>query len=162
MAAEGALKCVKFLVFFFSFVFCFTVLLSLIFLLELAAAVTGYVFKNKVHGLVEDGLWAAVRGYEGDAALSATVDGIQRELSCCGVNNYTDWASVGSFGANDSVPSSCCRQPGASCNLRPTPATVFAKGCLPSLEAWVGRNVVVLAAMALGVAFFEVRDPRDG
>ncbi|XP_041567559.1 CD63 antigen [Taeniopygia guttata] len=219
MAVEGGMKCVKFLVFFFSFVFwlcgaalvavgcsallgpgraplvpgggagwspaavlglgvlifltaflgccgawreshcmvtTFAVLLSLIFLVQLAAAVTGYVFRHKVHGLVEEGLWRALRSYEEDAALRATLDSFQQELSCCGVNNYTDWASVGSFGANDSVPSSCCRQPSAACNLHPTPATVFAKGCLPSLEAWVRRNLVVLAAVALGVAFFEV------
>ncbi|XP_068033846.1 LOW QUALITY PROTEIN: CD63 antigen [Anomalospiza imberbis] len=219
MAIEGGMKCVKFLVFFFNFIFwvcgvaliaigiyalvalgrapvapvaasswtpvgivvlgvvifftsffgccgawresycmvtTFAVLLSLIFLVEIAAAITGYVFKHKVHGLVEEGLWEAVRRYEKDPALSAALDAFQQEFSCCGVDNYTDWASVGPFGANDTVPRSCCRVATAACNVRPTPATVFAKGCLPSLEAWVKRNVVVLAAVALGIAFFEV------
>ncbi|XP_059727857.1 CD63 antigen [Haemorhous mexicanus] len=219
MAIEGGMKCVKFLVFFFNFIFwvcgvaliaigiyvlvapgrapvvpvggsgwtpvgivvlgvvifftsffgccgawkesycmvtTFAVLLSLIFLVEIAAAITGYVFKHKVHGLVEEGLWEAVRSYEQDPSLAAALDKIQQEFSCCGVNNFTDWASVGRFGANDSVPSSCCRRPGAACNVHPSPATVFAEGCLPSLEAWVKRNMLVLAAMALGIAFFEV------
>ncbi|XP_030823157.1 CD63 antigen [Camarhynchus parvulus] len=219
MAIEGGMKCVKFLVFFFNFIFwvcgvaliaigiyalvalgrapvapvggsgwtpaaivalgvvifftsffgccgawresycmvtTFAVLLSLIFLVEVAAAITGYVFKNEVHGLVQDGLWEALRSYEQDASLAAALDGFQQEFSCCGVNNYTDWAGVGPFGANDSVPSSCCRQPGPACNVHPSPATVFAEGCLPSLEAWLKRNVLVLAAVALGIAFFEV------
>ncbi|XP_039568949.1 CD63 antigen [Passer montanus] len=121
-----------------------------------AAAIAGYVFKDKVHGLVEEGLREAVRSYGEEPALSAALDAFQHEFSCCGVDNYTDWASVEPFRANDSVPSSCCRQPGPGCNVRPSPATVFSRGCLPSLEAWLRRNVLVLAAVALGIAFVEV------
>uniref|UniRef100_A0A8C3UA48 CD63 molecule n=1 Tax=Catharus ustulatus TaxID=91951 RepID=A0A8C3UA48_CATUS len=106
------------------------------FLVELAAAIAGYVFKDKVHGLVEEGLGGGFLG----------------QFSCCGVNNFTDWASVG----NRTVPRSCCRVVSEACNARPGPATVFDKGCLPSLESWLRRNIVVLAAVALGIAFFEV------
>ncbi|XP_032939294.1 CD63 antigen [Catharus ustulatus] len=215
MAIEGGMKCVKFLVFFFNFIFwvcgvaliavgvyallalgrapvaavaasswtplgvvvlgvaifctsfwgccgawresycmvtTFALLLSLIFLVELAAAIAGYVFKDKVHGLVEEGLWEAMRRYEQDPALATALDTFQQEFSCCGVNNFTDWASVG----NRTVPRSCCRVVSEACNARPGPATVFDKGCLPSLESWLRRNIVVLAAVALGIAFFEV------
>ncbi|XP_041265896.1 CD63 antigen [Onychostruthus taczanowskii] len=187
MAIEGGMKCVKFLVFFFNFIFwvcgvaliaigiyvllglgrapvggagwtpaavlvlgvvifftsffgccgawresycmvtTFAVLLSLIFLVEIAAAITGYVFKHKVHGLVEEGLWEAVRSYDKDPSLTAALDAFQQEFSCCGVDNYTDWASLEQFRANDSVPSSCCRQPSPGCNVRPSPATVFTR-----------------------------------
>ncbi|XP_014748853.1 PREDICTED: CD63 antigen [Sturnus vulgaris] len=101
-----------------------------------------------------------MRKYELDPPLAATLDTFQQEFSCCGVNNYTDWASVEPFGANHTVPRSCCRVVADTCNVRPSPATVFEKGCLPSLEAWVRRNIVVLAAVPLGIAFFEVRDPQ--
>ncbi|CAN8179281.1 unnamed protein product [Coccothraustes coccothraustes] len=227
MAIEGGMKCVKFLVFFFNFIFwvcgvaliatgiyalvalgrapvaavggsgwtpvgivvlgvvifftsffgccgawkesycmvtTFAVLLSLIFLVEIAAAITGYVFKHKVGSLpppppTPQGVPAPSTppGVSRDPPCPPRCTGWwRRAFSCCGVNNYTDWAGVGRFGANDSVPSSCCRAPAAACNLHPTPATVFAQGCLPSLEAWVKRNVLVLAAVALGIAFFEV------
>ncbi|XP_041320557.1 CD63 antigen-like, partial [Pyrgilauda ruficollis] len=116
----------------------------------------------QVHGLVEEGLWEAVRSYDKDPSLTAALDAFQQEFSCCGVDNYTDWASLEQFRANDSVPSSCCRQPSAGCNVRPSPATVFTRGCLPSLEAWVRRNMLVVAAVALGIAFFEVRPPPKG
>ncbi|XP_066064488.1 CD63 antigen [Chamaea fasciata] len=134
----------------------FAVLLSLIFLVEIAAAITGYVFKDKVPGLVEEGLWEAMRRYEQDPSLSAALDAFQKEFECCGVHNYTDWARVGRFGDNDTVPRSCCRVSTDACNVHPTPQTVYEKGCLPSLEAWVRRNVLLLAAVALGVALFEV------
>ncbi|XP_063277052.1 CD63 antigen [Prinia subflava] len=216
MAVEGGMKCVKFLVFFFNFIFwvcgvaliaigalallslgrapvaapgwapgavvvlgvlifltaffgccgawresycmvtTFAVLLSLIFLVEVAAAIAGYVFKNKVPGLVEEGLWEAMRGYEQDPVLAATMDTIQKEFSCCGVHNFTEWAGVGRFGDNDTVPASCCRHPAPGCNRHPTPRACFTEGCLPSLEAWVRDRVVVVAAVALGVAFVEI------
>ncbi|XP_068854917.1 CD63 antigen isoform X2 [Aphelocoma coerulescens] len=219
MALEGGMKCVKFLVFFFNFIFwvcgvaliaigvyalgavgkvpvalvagsggspaaivvlgviiffisffgccgawkesycmvtTFAVLLSLICLVEIAAAIAGYVFKDKVHGLVEKGMSELMRGYDKDPVLATAMDGFQREFSCCGVNNYTDWASLEPFKTNDTVPRSCCRTDTPTCNVRPTPATVFVKGCLPSVEAWVKNSIVLLAAVALGIAFFEV------
>ncbi|KAM4880897.1 CD63 antigen isoform 2-T3 [Sylvia borin] len=219
MAVEGGMKCVKFLVFFFNFIFwlcgvaliaigvlalvalakapvapvsgwgwspgavvvlgvfiffisffgccgawresycmvtTFAVLLSLIFLVEIAAAITGYVFRHKVPELVEEGLWEAMRRYEQEPSLAAALDTFQQRFECCGVHNYTDWARVGHFGANDTVPRSCCRVSTDTCNLRPTPQTVYEKGCLPSLQGWVRRNFLLLAAVALGVALFEV------
>lgn len=219
MALEGGMKCVKFLVFFFNFIFwvcgvaliaigiyallalgrapvaslggsggspaaivvlgviifftsffgccgawresycmvtTFVILLSLIFLVEVAAAIAGYVFKDKVHGLVEEGMKEAMRRYGEDSALRAAMDTFQREFSCCGVDNFTDWGSLEPFSSNGSVPTSCCRREGPGCNLRPSPATVFDRGCLPSLEAWLKKNILVLAAVALGIAFLEI------
>ncbi|TRZ07426.1 hypothetical protein HGM15179_019682 [Zosterops borbonicus] len=219
MAVEGGMKCVKFLVFFFNFIFwvcgvalvaigvlalvtlgrapvapvsgsvwtpvavvvlgvvifftsffgccgawresycmvtTFAVLLSLIFLVEIAAAITGYVFKHKVPGLVEDGLWEAMRRYDQDPSLTTALDAFQKEFQCCGVHNYTDWVAIPRFRDNDTVPRSCCRINTDTCNVRPTPQTIYEKGCLPSLEGWVRRNILLLAAVALGVALFEV------
>ncbi|XP_014117933.1 PREDICTED: CD63 antigen [Pseudopodoces humilis] len=193
MAIEGGMKCVKFLVFFFNFIFCVCgvalVAIGVLVLLALAKAplaaglgwspagvvVLGvvifftaffgccgawresYCMVTTVHGLVEEGLWEAVRSYEKEPVLSSALDAFQQEFSCCGVQNYTDWASVGQFGVNDTVPRSCCRHLGnPTCNVRPTPATVFEQGCLPSLEMWVRSRMVVLAAVALGIAFFEI------
>ncbi|XP_064590734.1 CD63 antigen [Zonotrichia leucophrys gambelii] len=191
MAIEGGMKCVKFLVFFFNFIFWVCgialVAIGIYALAALGRAPVGgsgwspaaivalgvvifftaffgccgawresYCMVTTVHGLVQEGLWEAVRSYEQDPSLATALDGFQQEFSCCGVNNFTDWAGVGHFGANDSVPTSCCRHPGPACNVHPTPSTVFAEGCLPSLEAWVKRNVLLLAAVALGIAFFEV------
>uniref|UniRef100_A0A8C6YVE6 Tetraspanin n=1 Tax=Nothoprocta perdicaria TaxID=30464 RepID=A0A8C6YVE6_NOTPE len=116
----------------------FAVLLSLIFLVEIAAAIAGYVFKDKVGAGSE-----AVQKYGEDAAL-------REGFHCCGINNYTDWANVAPFKGNDTVPRSCCRVNSTTCNVHPSP------GCVSSLEAWMKKNIVVVAAVALGIAFFEV------
>ncbi|PKK17510.1 CD63 molecule [Columba livia] len=39
----------------------FAVLLSIIFLVEVAAAIAGYVFKDKARSVLEEGLWDAMR-----------------------------------------------------------------------------------------------------
>ncbi|NXA56859.1 CD63 protein, partial [Nothocercus julius] len=134
----------------------FAILLSLIFLVEVAAAIAGYVFKDKVRSVLEQGLQEAVQKYGEDATLREGVDEIQKEFHCCGINNYTDWANVAPFKGNDTVPQSCCRINSTACNVHPSPATVYQEGCVRSLEAWMKKNIVVVAAVALGIAFFEV------
>ncbi|KAK4807265.1 hypothetical protein QYF61_006326 [Mycteria americana] len=167
----------------------FAVLLSIIFLVEIAAAITGYVFKDKVgdswgggtgartrlgaagppppspsdpprppqvRSVLEDGLWDAMHKYGEDEPATAAVDELQRDFACCGVNNYTDWATIERFRFNNTVPRSCCRVNTTSCNVRPSPATVYEKGCLQSIEAWMKKNILIVAAVALGIAFFEI------
>ncbi|NXL54881.1 CD63 protein, partial [Podilymbus podiceps] len=134
----------------------FAVLLSIIFLVEVAAAIAGYVFKDKVRSVLEDRLWDAMRQYGEDEALTEAVDELQMDFACCGVNNYTDWATIKRFKVNDTVPLSCCRVNSTSCNVHPSPATVYEKGCLQSIEAWMKKNILIVAAVALGIAFFEI------
>ncbi|XP_050190533.1 CD63 antigen [Myiozetetes cayanensis] len=219
MAVEGGMKCVKFLVFFFNFIFwvcgvaliaigiyaqvalgkalvvssgssagtpvailvlgviiffisffgccgawkesycmvtTFAVLLSIIFLVEIAAAIAGYVFKDKVRSVLNEGLQEAMNKYGKDPAVTEALDELQRDFNCCGAINYTDWANIEQFQANDTVPRSCCRVNTTTCNVHPSPATVYAKGCVQSIEGWMKKNILVVAAVALGIAFFEI------
>uniref|UniRef100_A0A8C6YT21 CD63 molecule n=1 Tax=Nothoprocta perdicaria TaxID=30464 RepID=A0A8C6YT21_NOTPE len=132
----------------------FAVLLSLIFLVEIAAAIAGYVFKDKV-GAGSAGAAGSGPHGRGVRVAGGHVAGPLAEpgapqFHCCGINNYTDWANVAPFKGNDTVPRSCCRVNSTTCNVHPSP------GCVSSLEAWMKKNIVVVAAVALGIAFFEV------
>uniref|UniRef100_A0A8V5GXY0 Uncharacterized protein n=1 Tax=Melopsittacus undulatus TaxID=13146 RepID=A0A8V5GXY0_MELUD len=109
------------------------------FLVEVAAAIAGYVFKDKVGA---SGRWGGARPYP--------------EFFCCGANNYTDWSSIERFRVNNTVPQSCCRVNSTSCNVRPSPATVYENGCLQSIEAWMKEKILIVAPVALGIAFFEI------
>ncbi|NXY84620.1 CD63 protein, partial [Alcedo cyanopectus] len=134
----------------------FAVLLSIIFLAEIAAAIAGYVFKDRVRSVLEDRLWEAMNKYGEDEVSTQAVDELQREFECCGANNYTDWATLERFKVSDTVPRSCCRSNETSCNVHPTPSTVYDTGCLQNIEVWVKKNILIVAAVALGIAFFEV------
>ncbi|XP_054033418.1 CD63 antigen isoform X2 [Dryobates pubescens] len=207
MAVEGGMKCVKFLVFVFNFIFwvCGVALIAIgiyaqlaldkalavsagsaasspvailvlgviIFFISffgccgawkesycmvttVAAAIAGYVYKDKARSVLEEGLWDAMSRYGEDQAMTQAVDELQQDFKCCGANNYTDWANIEQFKLNDTVPRSCCRQDTAACNVHPSPTTVYEKGCLQSIESWMKKNILLVAAVALGIAFFEL------
>lgn len=63
------------------------------------------------------------------------------QFQCCGANNYTDWSSIERFRANDTVPRSCCHSNATSCNVHPTPETVYEKVRPPSVPPlpWSGE-----------------------
>ncbi|NXJ58267.1 CD63 protein, partial [Spizaetus tyrannus] len=132
----------------------FAVLLSIIFLVEIAAAIAGYVFKDKVGTRGETG--AQTQPGAADPRSFAHPPTPPRQFSCCGANNYTDWFTIERFKVNDTVPRSCCHISTASCNIHPSPATINEKGCLQSIEAWMKKNILIVAAVALGIAFFEI------
>ncbi|XP_074917313.1 CD63 antigen [Chelonoidis abingdonii] len=56
-------------------------------------------------------------------------------------------------------PNICCwatRHNVATCNVNPTAATINVRGCADSVEAWLKKHIVIVAAVALGIAFFEL------
>ncbi|XP_010725346.1 CD63 antigen [Meleagris gallopavo] len=134
----------------------FAVLLSIIFLVEIAAAIAGYVFKDKVRSVLEEGLWDTMSKYGEDVPLTEAVDKLQEDFHCCGSNNYTDWATLERFRANNTVPRSCCRVNTTNCNVNPTASTIYVEGCQKGIEAWMKKNILIVAAVALGIAFFEI------
>ncbi|MBN3271773.1 CD63 protein, partial [Polyodon spathula] len=94
----------------------FAVLLTLIFLVEIAAAIAGYIFKDKVKDVFSTALEDSMKKYNQSADFREAVDTIQADFHCCGSNNYTDWFNIRH---NNSVPDSCCktRAPGCGNNI---------------------------------------------
>ncbi|NXW88488.1 CD63 protein, partial [Alopecoenas beccarii] len=158
----------------------FAVLLSIIFLVEVAAAIAGYVFKDKVGMLMGGRPGGLGQWHSPPPDPLGCVSSPPSQFRCCGANNYTDWSTIERFRANDTVPRSCCSSNATSCNVHPTPETVYEKvrpppcppamlrgvwpplsrsapqGCLQSIEAWMKKNILIVAAVALGIAFFEI------
>ena len=105
----------------------------------------------QVRSVLEEGLWDTMRKYGEDVPLTEAVDKLQEDVSsaglgapfppfppphglinalssqfhCCGANNYTDWATLERFLANNTVPRSCCRVNTTTCNVNPTPSTIY-------------------------------------
>ncbi|XP_051281257.1 CD63 antigen [Dicentrarchus labrax] len=220
MAVEGGMKCVKFLIFFFNFIFwlcglalivvgvlvqvglhktftikdaaasgvpiliiivgvviffisffgccgawkenycmitTFAIFLSLIIIVEIAAAIAGYVFRNKLSGVVQDSLTDMIMHYEnGTAEFKDTVDKLQEELKCCGVNSSSDWKIFSSEG--NSVPDSCCKNITAGCGVgtMTDAAKVYLKGCHDAVEALLKKNLLWVIVAALVIAFLQI------
>ncbi|XP_077184874.1 CD63 antigen [Paroedura picta] len=217
MGVEGGLKCVRFLVFFFNFVFwlcgialialavfvqkqlnntitisdlsasgvpivilivgviiffiaffgccgawkenycmvtTFAVLLTLIFLVEIAAAIAGYIFRNEITPAVDKYIREDMRQYRTNGTFKNDLDNLQKEFACCGAANFTDWFNVPGF--NRTVPPSCCKSNTTDCTRNPTSENTNEVGCVSKIESWLKKHIVIVAGVALGIAFFEL------
>uniref|UniRef100_UPI0037E96328 CD63 antigen n=1 Tax=Semicossyphus pulcher TaxID=241346 RepID=UPI0037E96328 len=219
MAVEGGMKCVKFLLFFFNFVFwlcglalivvgilvqmalhktlmikdasasgapivviavgvviffiaffgccgawkenycmvtMFAVLLSLVIIVQIAAAIAGYVYRKKISAVVQDSLVDMISKYNSTEQFKKTVDKLQEDLKCCGVNSSSDWKGFKADGK--SVPDSCCVNVTEKCGLgtMTDKAKVHQEGCHDAVEAFLQKNIQWVIVAALVIAFLQI------
>ncbi|XP_030279184.1 CD63 antigen isoform X1 [Sparus aurata] len=135
----------------------FAVFLSLIIIIEIAAAIAGYVFRNKVSAVVQDSLTDMITNYSNSTAeFRESVDKLQMDLKCCGVNSSSDWRHYKPEG--NSVPDSCCVNVTLNCGSGTmTDATkVHQLGCHDAMEAFLKKNIMWVIVGALVIAFLQI------
>ncbi|XP_071447433.1 CD63 antigen-like [Hetaerina americana] len=151
----------------------FSVLLVIIFVLEVAAGITGYVLKDDVKTVMEENLNQLLEEYPASDEYNKAWNVLQYDLHCCGVNKPEDWKKVY---PNGTLPWSCC-SPGSNASavfdsndlVEPTPCTmsavmlsdesesgVYHTGCLDSLIGLLTTNAVIIGAVCLVIAFIQV------
>ncbi|XP_077369406.1 CD63 antigen [Festucalex cinctus] len=135
----------------------FSILLSLIILVQIAAAIAGYVFRNKVSDVVQDSLTDMINRYSNSTAdFKTSVDKLQEDLKCCGMNDSSDWRNFRPDG--NSVPDSCCVNVSTNCGVgaMTDSAKVHQKGCANAVEELLKKNILWVIIAALVLAFIEV------
>ncbi|XP_039327867.1 CD63 antigen [Saimiri boliviensis] len=133
----------------------FAIFLSLIMLVEVAAAIAGYVFRNKVISEFNNNFRQQMKNYPKNNHTASFLDRMQAEFECCGAANYTDWEKIPSMLKNQ-VPDSCCVNVTVGCGINFTEKQIHTEGCVEKIGGWLRKNVLVVAAAALGIAFVEV------
>lgn len=140
----------------------FSILLILIFILELAAGISGYVLRNDTYELVSTTLRGSMAKYRGEPKeITYIWDEIQVTFNCCGVQGSDDWAA-----ANDKLfnatylPMTCCSaQPGAigsvSCIDPDHPDTLRKTGCIVSFGDFIKSHAVSLGAAGIALAIVQ-------
>ncbi|XP_042200264.1 CD63 antigen [Callorhinchus milii] len=129
----------------------FAILITLIFLIEIAAAIAGYIFKDQIRGVLESKFNETMHNYSNK---NASIDQLQKKFQCCGNINYTDWFSIPPF--NKTVPDSCCKTPSPDCGLNTTSSNIYQIGCVNLIDKWLKENFVIVAGVALGIALFQL------
>ncbi|XP_078545310.1 CD63 antigen isoform X2 [Lissotriton helveticus] len=132
----------------------FAVILTLIFLVEVAAAIAGYIFKDKFKAVIDEGFRKSMADYSSNNDTRLALDTIQQDFKCCGANATTDWKNYKPF-ENGSLPDSCCVTEKPHCGTEPTSAK-FTDGCVAGIKAWLEKNLKVIAGVAIGIAAFEL------
>lgn len=135
----------------------FAILMSLIIIAEIAAAILGYVYRGKVTDVVHDSLTDMISNYNTSSPeFRDTVDKLQRDLKCCGVNSSADWRSFSV--SENSVPDSCCITVTAGCGqgTMSDASKVYQTGCQKAMETLLLNNVQWIIVAALVIAVLQV------
>ncbi|KAL0963059.1 hypothetical protein UPYG_G00349170 [Umbra pygmaea] len=151
----------------------FCIFLTLIFILQLAAGILGFVFSDKAQREVSRIINNAIVHYRDDIDLQNLIDFGQKEFSCCGGITYTDWNKNMYFNCTDdkrnleacSVPFSCCllskvqsvinTQCGHGMQKLDTKEAsefIHTDGCIDKFVNWIHSNLFLLGGIALGLA----------
>ncbi|XP_075455426.1 tetraspanin-33 isoform X2 [Ascaphus truei] len=151
----------------------FSVCLTLVFLLQLAAGILGFVFSDKARGKVSEIIGDAIVHYRDDMDLQNLIDFGQQEFSCCGGISYQDWSQNMYFNCSAenrstdrcSVPYSCCLitaeqavvntkcgQGMQALDYLQAGEFIHINGCIDRLVNWLHSNLFLLGGVALGLA----------
>lgn len=138
----------------------YAMFLTLVFLAELVAGISGFIFRHEIKATFSSAYTEAVKSYNSTDSRSAAVDAIQRTLHCCGVNDYTDWISTAYF-KESGIPASCCKD---SSNCSPETLKdqdkakneVYDEGCFLKVSNAMESNLGIIAGISFGIAFFQL------
>lgn len=144
----------------------FAAILSVVFVLEIAAAITAYSLRGQVTSMLDENLRYTMPYYYGNKEVQSAFDFIQSRLNCCGVDTYMDWMEIvpppsvsGISISNITVPNSCCAESRyevvddmdvAECTQ------LYANGCLPRVFYLVYQSAGLLGAAAMTIALIQI------
>jgi len=141
----------------------FAVLLGLIFVLELAAGMAGYVLRSELEQVIKVHALDGMSHYNMTYSVGVTDawDRLQENQHCCGISNYTDWKNSTWFEDNNNVPISCCRFEGCDVSVRDQPVDIAAENiyidpCADKLRDWASQKMGIIIGVACGVAVIQI------
>jgi len=131
----------------------FTILLIVIFLLQLGGGIAGVVMRDNVDKEVNDILKDAMKNYNTSGGVRKTWDKMQDEFSCCGVDSYKDWQTDAKL---STPPASCCKVAGSQkCTFTST-ADLQTEGCTKAFEGFVKDNIIIIGGIGIGLALVQL------
>ncbi|XP_057194455.1 tetraspanin-1 isoform X2 [Triplophysa rosa] len=76
---------------------------------------------------------------------------------CCGFNNYTDFSESYFYEQNGLLyPPTCCRTPAGYPCVEETALFSHVVGCYKKIVSLVQRNIILVSAIAIGIAGIEM------
>lgn len=128
------------------------VLLAIVFILEVAAAISAFALHGQVEEMVRRTINESMANYNSSENVRESVDFMQRVLECCGVENYNDWNNfLPSTDGSIEVPPSCCMPSTLDETCIP-----YEYGCYPRLQWVVSQSAALIATGATTVAFVQI------
>ncbi|KAK9963257.1 hypothetical protein ABG768_006456 [Culter alburnus] len=139
----------------------YAMFLILVFLAELVAGISGFIFRHEIKAVLQEGYKKAESAYTGKD--TEDLDRIQRTLHCCGEKNYTSWEDTPYFKAGNGIPKSCCNvTAGVNCtsaelkDMKTAASVVYQQGCFSLMTTTMESNLGIIAGISFGIAFFQL------
>uniref|UniRef100_A0A8C5P8U2 Tetraspanin n=1 Tax=Leptobrachium leishanense TaxID=445787 RepID=A0A8C5P8U2_9ANUR len=137
----------------------YAMFLSLVFLAELIAGISGFVFRHEIKDTFLRTYTEAIQNYNGKDERSNAVNNVQENLRCCGIQSYTNW-TISSYWQTDGIPSSCCANltdcnPVDMRNMTIASTKVYQRGCYELVTDFMEINMGIIAGVAFGIAFSQ-------
>uniref|UniRef100_A0A803YIT0 Tetraspanin-7 n=1 Tax=Meleagris gallopavo TaxID=9103 RepID=A0A803YIT0_MELGA len=138
----------------------YAMFLSLVFLAELVAGISGFVFRHEIKDTFLRTYTEAIQNYNKNDERSHAVDNVQESLSCCGIQSYTNWSTSPYF-FKHGIPTSCCMN-SSDCNTQDlrnmtvAATKVNQKGCYDLVTSFMETNMGIIAGVAFGIAFSQL------
>uniref|UniRef100_A0A6B2EGM2 Tetraspanin n=1 Tax=Phlebotomus kandelakii TaxID=1109342 RepID=A0A6B2EGM2_9DIPT len=138
----------------------FSILLVLVFILELSAGISGYVLRNETMDLLEESLSGSMLDYVNQVneshSTTALWDTIQQRYQCCGIHNYTDWQNIPTS-ENKDMPMTCCNIPyGTLGTFNCTEELAAVRvGCLEEFGLFIEAHAVSLGAAGIAICIVQ-------
>jgi len=161
----GAIKEVRILLIIYS------VVVILIFILEIAGGAYAYTKRDDVEKKLKEGLEEAVTDKYGkddntaSKGLTKAVDWFQENVKCCGINRPSEWQTspwADMNGGNTrevKAPDSCCTDISDGCGKDITqyssPA-IHQKGCVDAGKTFVKDNMYLVGGVGIGIAVVQL------
>jgi hypothetical protein len=133
--------------------FQFSVLLLVIFTLEVGTGIAGYIRRNEVETMLENKLNSTMFDYYNNEKIKETWDIAQHEAKCCGMNGPDDWRRVIH---NDTLPHTCCPDTpddGSCTNKSPN---VYKDACFFKLKEVFTKYGSIIGGVGIGIAICQV------
>ncbi|UJR22420.1 hypothetical protein I4U23_025480 [Adineta vaga] len=139
----------------------YSIIILLILIAEVILAVTIIMKKQTYESSFKTSVRKIMLQYP-RTSMSSHVDHLQRALSCCGVDSYTDWFETSYGSSQNQVPLSCCKKSlNHTCirtNLQKDnlPTDLNINGCYPTVLSAIKSNYPIFGGIILAIALFPL------
>lgn len=149
----------------------YSILVILIFILEVAAGGYAYQNREKVQNQLTKGVKGAVQTHYGmdtdtGKIMKKAVDWFQEKVKCCGANNASDWENTQwktQIVTDNStvVPKSCCKTQTDGCNSGDYSTImsndkIYTSGCIEEGKKYAKQELWLIGGVGVGIAIVEL------
>merc|ERR1711971_255035 len=142
----------------------FAILLGIIFLMEVGAGIAAYKLKHQVNAIINTNMEKGMQNYNQTdyEGVTRTWDLIQRELDCCGTQEYKDWSNA-TFSGGADVPDSCCLSNVRGCGKgtlslgeEEAKMKIHTNGCFGTFSEKIQENGGLVGGIGIGIGFLQL------